>query len=122
MEDIKGGYNSEKLKFVFEDMEDTVELTREVFPHAKINFISLIPRRVKYRGHISNMHAVNSWISRFCKKENIRFVDIFSFFLIKTPREWWLNEQVFNNSRLHFSKVGDSVLAKVLIGVANLPH
>ena len=107
---------------MFEDIEDTVELTREVFPHAKINFISLIPRRAKYEEHISNMHAVNIWISKFCQKEDIRFVDIFSFFLIRTSREWWLNENLFNSSKLHFNKVGDSVLAKVLIGVANLPQ
>ena len=68
------------------------------------------------------MHAVNNWLSRFCKKEKIRFVDVFSFFLVKTPREWWLNDKLFNGSRLHFSKVGDSVLAKVVIGVANLPQ
>ena len=107
---------------MFEDLEDIVDLAREVFPHAKINLISLIPRRAKYKEHISNMHAVNSWISGFCKKESIRFVDIFSFFLTKTTREWWLNEKLFNGSKLHFSKVGDSVLAKVLIGVANLPQ
>ena len=121
VEDLKGEY-SEKLKCVFEDMEDIVDLTREVFPLAKINFISLIPRRAMYRKHISNMHAVNNWLSRFCKKEKIRFVDVFSFFLVKTPREWWLNDKLFNGSRLHFSKVGDSVLAKVVIGVANLPQ
>ncbi len=75
-----------------------------------------------YKKHISNMHTVNNWIRKFCKKENVRFVDIFSFFLTKTSKEWWLNEKLFNRSKLHFSKVGDSVLAKVLIGVANLPH
>ena len=97
------------------------KLTREVFPQAKINVISLIPRRIKYRTHISNMHSLNEWLKNICKERSFRFVDIFSFFLVKKPDIWSLNLKVFNRSNLHFSKIGDSVLAKVLIGVANRP-
>ena len=82
----------------------------------------LIPRRSEYRHHIRNMHKVNNWIETFCKKEHIRFINIFTHFLVKEPHMWELNYKLFNGSKLHFNKVGDSVLAKVLIGVANLPR
>ena len=120
--DVENLKNDSCIKFVFEDIEDLVGLTREVFPSAKIHFISLIPRRSQYLSHIGNMHKVNDWLDKFCKKECIRFVDIFSFYLYKTPSIWKLNTKLFNGSKLHFNAIGDSVLAKVLIGVANLPR
>ena len=109
------------IKFVCEDMEDLIDLTREAFPMAKLNIISLIPRRSMHRSHIDNMHVMNRWLDKFCKKECIRFVDIFSYFLVKKPNIWLLNTKLFNRSNLHFNHIGDSVLAKVLIGVANRP-
>ena len=112
----------DNIKFLFDDMEKLAELTREVFPLAKINYISLIPRKSQYKGHISYMHQVNDWLSSFCKKESIRFVDIFSFFVLKAPSIWMLNDKLFNRSKLHFNHIGDSVLAKVLMGVANKPR
>ena len=126
-----GGNDLEKLekekdsdiKFVFEDVEDLVYLTREVFPNAKIHLISTIPRRSQYISHIRNMHRLNYWLNRFCKRESLRFIDIFSFYVNKLESGVWeLNRKLFNGSRLHFSKIGDSVLAKVLIGVSNLPR
>ena len=65
-----GGNDLEKLKnasdnditFVFEDIEDLVDLTREVFPNAKIHLISAIPRRRQYSSHIRNMHKLNDWL------------------------------------------------------------
>ena len=110
------------MKFICEDMEDLVSLTREAFPNAKVNILSLIPRRSKYLTHISNMHTFNEWLRDFCRKEAIRYVNIFSFFLNKTPKMWTLNNKLFNGSKLHFNPMGDSVLAKVLIGVANRPR
>ena len=100
-------------------------LAKLVFPNAKINFVSLIPRRIKYTSHIRNMHKVNLWLKGFASyvnDESIRYVDIFSFFLLKTSSAWTLNNKLFNGSKLHFSAIGDSVLAKVLIGVANRPR
>ncbi len=111
-----------KFTFLTEDFEDLVWYTREAFPHAKLHVLSMIPRRAKYRTHIKNMHKVNNWLNEFCRKEGIRYVDIFSFFLVKTPSIWYINKKLYNNSELHFSKIGDSVLSKVLIGVANLPR
>ena len=119
--DIENLKKSSDLKFLREDFEDIVDMTREAFPIASINIFSIIPRRSVYRSHIRNMHKMNEWLSDFCKKEAIRFVDIFSFFLYKTPTSWLLNAKLFNRSKLHFNATGDSVLAKVLIGVANRP-
>ncbi len=111
------------MKFIYEDIEDLVDLIREVFPNSKINIFSSIPRRSKYVNHIQNMHRLNSWLNRFDKKNSdIRFVDIFSFYVIKSTSIWKLSTKLFNRSLIHFSRVGDSVLAKVLIGVANRPR
>ena len=121
--DLEKLKNDSNIKFVFEDVEDLVDLTREVFPNAKINIISTIPRRCQYSSHIRNMHRLNYWLNRFCKKKSLRFIDIFSFFVVKLDSGIWeLSRKLFNGSRLHFSRIGDSVLAKVLIGVANLPR
>ena len=119
--DIENIRRDADITYVWEDMEDLVDLTREVFPLATLNIISMIPRRSKYRSHIRNMHAMNTWLYSFCKKEAIRFVDIFSFFVVKWPDIWLLSTKLFNGGKLHFNAVGDSVLAKVLIGVANSP-
>ena len=120
--DIQNLKRDDDIKFVYEDLEDLISLTSEAFPNAKINILSLIPRRSVYRRHIENMHTFNRWLSDFCNKEAIRFVNIFSFFLNKTPTIWYLNKKLFNGSKLHFNSKGDSVLAKVLIGVANIPR
>jgi alkylated DNA repair dioxygenase AlkB len=114
----KGG----NINFLYEDIEDLVDLVKEVFPNAKVHFISLIPRKARYFKHIRNMHKVNDWLSVFCRKNSVRFVDIFSFFVNITPSGWLLNLKLFNRSKLHFSLTGDSVLAKVCIGVANSPR
>ena len=68
------------------------------------------------------MHKVNRWLESFCKNNLIRFVDIFSFYLVKLHYIWKLNLKLFNGGKVHFSSTGDSVIAKVLIGVANSPR
>ena len=120
--DIENLYNDSDIKDVCKDYEHLVKLTKDIFPHAKINIISLIPRRAKYRSHIDNMYEMNTWLCNFSRENSFRFVNIFSHFLLKLPHIWLLNRKLFNNSRLHFNKVGNSVLAKVLIGVANSPR
>ena len=120
--DVENIKSDKEIQFVYDDIEDIVFLTKKVFPNAKINIFSLIPRRPKYTTHIRNMHKVNSWLNKFCATNaSTRYVDIFSFFLLKTPSMWSLNKKLYNGSRLHFSSIGDSVIAKVLIGVANRP-
>jgi hypothetical protein len=67
------------------------------------------------------MLVFNEWLEDYCKAEGLRFVNVWSFFLLRGPTIWPLNKKLFNGRLLHFSKIGDSVLAKVIIGVANSP-
>ncbi len=77
--DLENLKSDNDIKFVYEDIEDLVKLTREVFPNAKIHLLSSIPRRSQYNNHIRNMHRLNYWLNSFCTKRSIRFVNIFSF-------------------------------------------
>jgi alkylated DNA repair dioxygenase AlkB/lysophospholipase L1-like esterase len=123
--DVEGLARDSDIRYLFEDFEELVGVAREAFPNAKLNMLSLIPRRVRYSTHVDNMHDMNTWLSKFCCKENIRFVDIFSFFLKydkKDKKKVLLNKSLFNRSELHFNGKGDSVLGKVLIAVANKPR
>ena len=110
------------IENAYRDYENLIEVTKDVFPVAKINIVSLIPRCARYRAHISNMYEMNEWLHHICDNQSIRFVDIFSHFLLKLPHIWLINKKLFDNSQLHFNRVGNSVLAKVLIGVANSPR
>ena len=107
---------------VYLDYENLVKVAKDVFPAANISIISLIPRHSRYNTHIDNMYEMNKWLDRFSREQSIRFVDIFSHFLIKSPHSWSLNEKLFCHDHIHFNTIGNSVLAKVLIGVANRPH
>ena len=120
--DVENLQNDSDLESVFEDIKNLVNCTRVIFPSASINLISLVPRKAKYLTHIRNMNKFNNWARDFCMEKAIRFVDIFTFFLVKTPTIWWLNRRLFNGSKLHFNATGNSVLAKVLIAVANRPR
>ena len=107
------------IEDVYKDYENLVSYTRTVFPNAAINIVSLLPRRSSYNTHVDNMRKMNMWLHNFCLNNYIRFVNIFSHFLTRT---FHLNDKLFSNDKVHFSKIGISVLAKVLIGVANSPR
>ena len=108
------------MSSVFEDFENLINTTKQVFPVSKINIISVIPRRARYPAHIRNMNRFNFWLEGICKDVHIRFVNIFTFYLDK--RTGYLNKTLFKNDLLHFSNRGDSVLGKLLIAVSNRPH
>ena len=112
------------INTVYKDFENLVNYTKIVFPNSNINVLSLIPRRSSYRTHIDNMHEINEWLANFCHENSLRFVNIFSHFLLKLPQErrGCLNKKLFRGDNIHFSNIGSSVLAKVLIGVANSPR
>lgn len=108
---------------IYDDYTSLVAFTQIVFPNAKINVISLIPRIARYKSHIQNMHIMNEWLEIFCTKNSHRYVDIFTHFLVTLPRPhiWHIDGKLFRHDRVHFSDVGNSVIAKVLIAVANTP-
>ena len=115
--DVENMKSDKDITFVYDDIEDIVYRAKLVFPNAKINLVSLIPRRAEYNTHIRNMHKVNFWLKKFCANESVRYVDVFSFFLLKSASIWTLNKKLFNGSKLQLlqqSSIGDSVLAKVL--------
>ena len=120
--DIENLRNDCDIEDVFIDYENLVKVATHTFPNARVNIVSLIPRRATYRTHINNMYKMNEWLEDFCLKNPIRFVNIFTHFLFKLPHIWHLNRKLFNDGKLHFNKIGNSVLAKVLIGVANFPR
>ena len=120
--DIESLQKDSDIEDVYAEYENLVNVAKDTFPAAKINIVSLIPRRARYRAHINNMHEMNEWLQAFCHEHSFRFVNIFSHFVLKLPHIWLLNRKLFNNGHLHFNRVGNSVLAKVLIGVANSPR
>ena len=122
--DVENLARDSDIQYLYEDFKELVGVVREVFPTAKLHMFSLIPRRIMYSTHVDNMYNMNTWLSKFCYKENIRFVDVFSFFLKydKKEKKNLLNKSLFNRSELHFNGKGDSVLGKVLIAVANKPR
>ena len=125
---LVGGNNIQNLKcdrhmkFIKEDVLDLISVAKDVFPLASINIFSCIPRKATYSTHIKNMHIFNDLLKYICEKERVRFVDIFSFFVNKVGAHWWLNTELFNRDTIHFNVKGMSVLAKVLIAVANHPR
>ena len=120
--DIQNLRTDSDIDNTYKDYESLVKLIQAVFPVAKVNIVSLIPRCLTYETHIDNMHEFNEWLSNFCDKYSLRFVNIFTHFIIKYPHIWRLNDALFNGRRIHFNETGNSVLAKVLIGVANNPR
>ena len=120
--DVENLQKDSDIVDVYRDYETLINVAKDAFPAAKINIVSLIPRRARYRAHIANMHEMNEWLEDFCHDHSFRFVNVFSHFLLKLPHIWLLNRKLFNGRLLHFNNIGNSVLAKVLIGVANSPR
>ena len=120
--DIQNLHRDSDLDNVCKDYESLVNIIQGIFPDARVNVVSLIPRYLTYKTHVDNMHKFNEWLDNYCEKNSLRFVNIFTHFIIKRPDIWCLNNKLFTGKRIHFSKTGNSVLAKVLIGVANSPR
>ena len=120
---VCGGNDVEKFKNLGKaksDYKALMECTKSAFPNATINVISLIPRRTIHQNHCKDMDLMNKWLATHCRQQNTRFVNIFSFFIDKKSGD--LNYNLFQRDELHLSKIGCSVLAKVLIAVANKPR
>ena len=121
---IENAYPDSDITEFINSYHSLVELTKESFPNAKINVFSLIPRRGIYDNHIDRMYHVNDMLNKMCKEQEIRFVNIFSHFL-QYNHSYGCHSMItnlFKNDMLHFSDIGSSVLAKVLIGVVNKPR
>ena len=117
--DLEDLSNDADISLTYEDYANLINCAKKYFPNAIINVISTIPRRTRYNTHIRNMHTFNIWLEKHCNKINVRYVNIYSFYVNK--RTGGLHKKLFNNDLLHFNVRGYSVLGKVLLGVANRP-
>ena len=119
--DVENLPEAHTLDGIFQDFAQLFDLAKETFPNAKVNVISLIPRRVNNLGqeHVYRMHDVNQYLSDICKKLGMRFVNVYSCFIRRNGR---LNKKCFNGSLIHFSPTGNSVLGKFIIAVTYRPR
>ena len=131
---VAGGNDIQKIKsnkgfdHFRDSYEDVIDRVPILFPRANLNVMSLIPRKATNPFHMERMTRANDMLYRFCEDRDFcRFIKIFSSFLIKKKR-FFKNSEMFLNKKLyiakdltHFSPIGNSVLAKVLIGVIYNP-
>ena len=122
--DVENSFPDSDLDDLMGNYNELAELAMTYFPNANINFFSLIPRRAVYENHIDRMHMINYRLKVMCdKRVNTRFINVFSHFL--DPKNYY-NTMLSNlfkpEDQLHFTSVGSSVLAKVIMGVAYRPH
>ena len=114
--------NVPDLSVVKANYRALLDYTVSAFPNAKINAVSLIPRRTRkeFPDHRSRMCNMNTWMEKFCKEHQVRFINIWTFYVDKKSDD--LRYNLFSKDEVHFSQTGTSVLAKVLIAVANSPR
>ena len=117
---IQDAKKNSDVSCIQEDYNNLIQYARNVFPNARINVVSLIPRRTRYFCHKENMLLMNKWLEKFCNDQHVRFVNIFSFYLDKMSLD--INYDLFQPDNIHFTEIGYSILAKVLIAVANRPR
>ena len=117
--DIENMYTDEDLYTLCSFYEHLLKTAKDVFPNARINLISLIPRRSRYINHWDRVFWINSELISICKQMNARFLSIFSHFM--DNKSGSMNINLYNRDEVHLNSKGSSVLGKVLIGVANFP-
>ena len=125
VENIISNSGINKLQSSFKKLIDMISTK---LPTIRINIISLMPRRCYSYMHLQRIFCINDFLERLCKSyDKCYFIKMFSKFLLYkglyySNSEVYLNERLYKVDRLHFSAIGNSVLAKTLIGVANNPY
>lgn len=118
--DVENTYPDSDLYKILDSYDELISVVEDSFPNASINICSLIPRRTTYIEHRDRMFWLNDSLEKKCKAKNIRFINIFSYFIDRRTGD--LLYKLYMKDELHLSDVGSSVLGKVLIGVANKPR
>ena len=125
-ENVRSPEGVEGIKISFKQLTDKIN---SLFPLIRINIISLIPRRYRGYDHHLRVLDINDYLKNLCSNDtsNLYFIPMFTKFLIRKHlyhlrKDVILNTKLFERDRLHFNKVGNSVLAKTLIAVANDPR
>ena len=129
---VCGGNDVEnrRLHGFTESYEKLVDYASYIFPNAGIKVVSLLPRRLRYSNHLSDILRANDALSTICEaRENCRYINIFSYyikdrknFFDSNCKEMVLNSKLFSKDSLHFNYKGNSVLGKVLIAVTYNPR
>ena len=106
-----------------------IECIKYSYPNSSVNVVSLIPRQLRYFNHLSNMIMLNNKLADLCKcYGKCRFINVFSHFIFNKKDFFNMRNDIILNTRLysldeiHFSSIGNSVLAKVIIGVTYSPR
>ena len=112
---------------VLSSFNSLTSIISDNFLYAVINVFSLIPRRLTDAQHLSRILRFNDDIMHNCLAFDFNYIDIFSHFIVHKKRFYSkgimvLNEKLYVGDKLHFSSIGNSVLAKVIIGVTYNPY
>ena len=77
---VCGGNDIEnrRLHSFAESYDKLLGFTSDIFPHAGIKVVSLLPRRLRYSHHLDGIQSANDTLSKFCeKRSNCKFVNLF---------------------------------------------
>ena len=122
--DAQNAKSFHKIQTLNESFVRLLDFTTYSFRNARVNVFSTIPRILVDQHHLSRIFHTNDFMFNVTNQyANCRFVNVSSHFLRwdRLSNEMILDRKLFNDSWIHFSKVGTSVLAKVIIGVIYRP-
>ena len=128
---VVGGNDTQNSKLgsmykIMDSYSAMLGVMSDCFLYAMINVFSLIPRVANDIKHITRMDMFNAGLNDVCHfYDNVNIVNVFNQFLNKKELRkgsYVLNPKLFSRDGIHFSKIGNSVLAKVIIGVAYNPY
>lgn len=123
--DVQNG-GMKSMPGILNSISTLLDVLSDNFIYSMINMFSLIPRGIKDTQHLERMYLFNEEVMYECQPhDNVKFINIFSNFLEhKKLRQGIveLNTKLYQKDLIHFSGIGNSVLAKVIIGVTYNPY
>ena len=118
--------NLESMSSIMDSFSTMLEVLRDCFLFAMVNVFSLIPRVSNDTNHLRRMNMFNESLNDVCYfHDNVKIINIFNQFLNKkelSKNIFILNNKLFSKDGIHLSHIGNSVLAKVIIGVTYNPY
>ena len=126
--DVENTHYKEAVSDILPSYTNLLDILGDIYPYAMINVVSLIPRRQRYNLHLQHMLELNDKLSILCDdRPGCNFINIFSHFIIDkrnffAHKVMRLNNKLYYRDMLHFSPIGNSILAKVIMGVTYNPY
>ena len=118
--------NLESMSSIMDSFSTMLEVLRDCFLFSMINVFSLIPRVSNDTNHVRRMNLFNESLDDVCYfHDNVKIINVFNHFLNKKELSkgfFILNNKLFSKDGIHLSSLGNSVLAKVIIGVTYNPY